>query len=287
MVKRYAELCAETKHALAAEGDMAAPIARELVAFAAERTVEDLLRDQDRYATDRAMERLQTALRDYLNEKPLAYILGEWSFYGLPLFVTEDVLIPRDDSMVCAEMAIEKAKAFAQPRALDLCTGSGCIGLAVAAKVPSARVTLADLSDAALAIAKKNIGRNDLHARVSAVKVDVLQPAPTFLREYDVICANPPYVTRAEMQSLPRSVADYEPHLALFGGEDGLDFYRAICKNFRGVLRVGGWLCMEFGQGQEGGVEAILREYQFENLWFCKDTSHIIRAVAAQKTERN
>ena len=287
MVKRYRELYAETKHVLSAEGEQAAQIARELVAFAAERTVEELLRDQDRYATDRAVERLQDTLRDYQNEKPLAYLLGEWSFYGLPLFVTEDVLIPRDDSAVCASMAIEKAKTFPKPRVLDLCTGSGCIGLAVAAQVKAAFVTLADVSDAALAVAKKNIARNDLQSRVSAVKTDVLAPAPPFLREYDVITANPPYVTRTEMQSLPRSVADYEPHLALDGGEDGLDFYRAICRNYRSVLRSGGWLCMEFGQGQETQVEAILREHQFENLWFCKDTSHIIRAVAAQKTERN
>lgn len=287
MVKRYGELYADTKHALAAEGEQAAPIARELVAFAAERTVEELLRDQDRYATDRAVARLQAALRDYQNDKPLAYILGEWSFYGLPLCVSEDVLIPRDDSEVCASMAIEKARTFPNPRVLDLCTGSGCIGLAIASQTPSARITLADLSDAALAVAKKNIARNNLQARVSAVKVDVLQPAPTFLREYDVITANPPYVTKVEIQTLPRSVADYEPHLALDGGVDGLDFYRAICRNYRGVLRSGGWLCVEFGQGQETRVEAILREYHFENLWFCKDTAHIIRAVAAQKTERN
>ena len=287
MVKRYGELYAETKHALAAEGDQAAQIARELVAFAADRTVEELLRDKDRYATDCAIERWQNALQAYQNDKPLAYILGEWSFCGLPLTVTEDVLIPRDDSEICASMAIEKAKSFEKPRVLDLCTGSGCIGLAIAAQVPSAFVTLADVSDAALSIAKKNITRNNLQSRVSAVKADVLEPAPLFLREYDVISANPPYVTRFQMQTLPRSVADYEPHLALDGGEDGLDFYRAICRNYYSVLRDGGWLCMEFGQGQESDVEAILREHQFKNLWFCNDTAHIIRAVAAQKTERN
>ena len=151
--------------------------------------------------------------------------------------VNKDVLIPRDDTCAVTELAINQALFLEKdPRVLDLCCGSGCIGLAIASRVKDARITLADVSKEALAVAKKNIARNKLGGRMSTFQVDARERAPGFLGKFDMIVSNPPYITAEEMKQLPRSVDDYEPHLALFGGEDGLDFYRAIIENYTAVL---------------------------------------------------
>ena len=284
MVKTYSDLCRETRNRLEpGDGPDAIFRARELVAFASGRTVPELLRDIGVFAPDTVLEKLEELVTVYLAGKPLPYILGEWSFCGLTLRVTPDVLIPRDDTMAVTELAAEKARLTAMPRILDLCTGSGCIGLALASQIGKARVTLADLSEEALRIAKDNIGLTGFKSRVAAVRADALGTPPAFLREYDVLVSNPPYVTEAEMQTLPVSVRDYEPRMALDGGADGLDFYRAVCRNYAPVLRDGGWLCFEFGMGQQDAVAEILTENRFGELEFRRDSSDIIRAVAARK----
>lgn len=287
MVKRYAELCMDARKLLSkTEGEQAAVIARELVACAAEKTVEELLRDLQLYASDCVIKRLGEVLEEYLQGKPLAYILGQWSFYGLPMKVTPDVLIPRDDTMVVTALALDELVGRPAPRVLDLCTGSGCIGIAIACKKPKAKVTMADISDDALRIAKENAATNGLTGKVSIVKADCREPAPAFLGKFDVIVSNPPYITADEMKQLDVSVKDYEPTLALYGGEDGLDFYRCICKNYRDALADGGCLCLEFGMGQESAVEKILIENNFGDLQFSRDTSNIIRAVVARKNRK-
>ena len=168
---------------------------------------------------------------------------------------------------------------------LDLCTGSGCIGLALAHSVESARVTLAEISEPALRVAKQNTANLRLKNRVTAFSVDVLQPAPKFLGQFDLIVSNPPYVTTKEMATLDVSVWAYEPHLALEGGEDGLDFYRAIVKNFNAALRPGGTICFEFGYGQETGVGELLEAAGFTDVMFRKDLRGVTRAVSARKPE--
>ena len=215
--------------------------------------------------------------------EPLAYVLGEWEFYGLPLRVTPDVLIPRDDTCAVAELAIRKALFLEQdPRILDLCCGSGCIGLAIASRVKDAKVTLADLSMEALAIAKENTGLNRLGGRVRCVQADATKKAPAFLGKYDMIVSNPPYVTGAEMQALPHSVRDFEPEMALYGGEDGLDFYRAIVENYTPALKKGGFVCFEFGMGQGDDVCRILEENGYTILERTRDYNDRERAVLAQ-----
>ena len=148
-------------------------------------------------------------------------------------------------------------------------------------------MTLSDVSEKALKIAKKNATDLRLSGRVGCFLVDVLKPADPFLGKFDVIVSNPPYITAQEMTQLQRSVSDYEPHLALFGGEDGLDFYRAIVSNYSCALKPGGLICFEFGQGQDQAVGRILEEQGFHVICFRKDTGDIVRAVLAQKKERN
>ena len=168
------------------------------------------------------------------------------------------------------------------PRILALCTGSGCIGLAVASRVKDARVTLADLSKEALAVAKKNIVRNRLSARVSCIQADATKKPSAFLGKFDMIVSNPPYITAQEMRELPHSVSGFEPHMALYGGDDGLDFYRAIVANYTQALKSGGYLCFEFGMGQGDDVCRILTENQYTILERTRDYNDRERAVIAQ-----
>ncbi|MBQ9967174.1 MAG: peptide chain release factor N(5)-glutamine methyltransferase [Oscillospiraceae bacterium] len=219
--------------------------------------------------------------------EPLAYVLGSWSFYGLDLTVTPDVLIPRDDTMVVTELVLSYASsAGSHPKILDLCTGSGCIGLAVAFDLPQAEVVLCDVSENALRIAKKNVADLSLLDRVICLQADVLQPPAAELGMFDMIVSNPPYITGEEMKELDRSVLDHEPHLALYGGEDGLVFYRAIIDNYSKVLKDGGYLAFEFGLGQDDAVCRLLAENGYDVMETKKDTGDIVRAVIARKKER-
>ena len=284
MVKTYADLYLDARKALLpADGMYAANMARELLCAASGKTPEAILADRALYASEEICAKTEDYVRRHLAGEPIAYILGQWDFYDMTLTVTPDVLIPRDDTMAVAELAVKKTMYLPQnPRVLDLCTGSGCIGLAVARRVKDAKVTLSDVSQAALRVAKRNVTDLHLSARVTCVAVDVTKPAAPFLGQFDLITANPPYITTAEMEGLDPSVKNYEPHLALHGGADGLDFYRAIAKNFRSALRPGGYLALEFGLGQAESVCSILRRAGFEIVELKEDNSGITRAVLAR-----
>ena len=258
-------------------------IARDLVCSFSGLPPEQMLAEIDQPADPLAAEKVRQGVHRLLNEEPLAYVLGEWEFYGLPLYVSPDVLIPRDDTCAVTELAINKSLFLDKdPRILDLCCGSGCIGLAVASRVKDARVTLANISREALAVAKKNIARNKLGGRVSTFQVDARKNAPGFLGKFDLIVSNPPYITAEDMKQLPKSVGDYEPHLALFGGEDGLDFYRCILKNFTSILKPGGFLCFEFGMDMGDSVCALLEENDYTIVQRKRDYNDRERAVLAQ-----
>ena len=285
MVKTYSQLYLDARKALIATEDMqsAGMLARQLLCHVSGKTQEEILANRELYASEEMCHQMDALTARVINGEPLAYILGEWEFYGLPLYVDRNVLIPRDDTCAVATLAIQKALFLSKdPRILDLCTGSGCIGLAIASRVKDARVTLADVSKEALAVAKKNIVRNRLSGRVSCIQADALEKPSAFLGKFDMIVSNPPYITAKEMKELPHSVSDFEPHLALFGGEDGLDFYRSIIKNYTLALKPGGYLCFEFGMGQGDGVCRILEENQYTILERTRDYNDIERAVIAQ-----
>lgn len=285
MVKTYGDLYVRTRDrlTLTESPETAGPMARDLVSTLSGMTQEAFLAERDKPVSEELTARVDMAVDRYLAGEPLPYVLGEWTFYGLNLYVSPDVLIPRDDTCAVAELAIHRGLFLDQnPRILDLCCGSGCIGLAIASRLKDARVTLADLSGPALSVARKNIQRNHMGGRVSCVQVDAMEVPPAFLGKFDMIVSNPPYVTASEMEELPDSVKKYEPHMALFGGTDGLNFYRAITKNFRGLLKPGGFLCYEFGMGQGDAVCAILEENGFTVLERTLDFNERERAVLAQ-----
>ena len=287
MVKKYADLYLDARRALLPkEGQFASNIARELICAASGKTAEQMIADRELYASQEVCELAESFVQRYVKGEPMPYIIGQWDFYDMTLTVTPDVLIPRDDTTVVTELAIKKALFLEQnPRILDLCTGSGCIGLAIAKRVKDARVTLGDISQAALRVARRNAQDLKLAARVKCVPIDAKKPAQEFLGTFDLIVANPPYVTSEEMKTLDPSVRDFETQLALDGGEDGLDFYRAIIQNFTPALRGSGYLCFEFGMGQENAVCALLERGGYEIIELRKDTADITRAVLAQKRE--
>lgn len=214
-----------------------------------------------------------------LDGEPLAYLLGEWDFYGLTFKIDRSVLIPRSDTERLCELVIEQARKRVSPRILDLCCGSGCIGIAAAHQVEDARVTAVDLSEGALHITRENARELGVSGRLMAVSADVMQAPPHGLGQFDIIVSNPPYVTAEEMQRLDRSVADFEPHEALFGGEDGLDFYRAICKRWSELLVPNGRLLFECGWHQAEDVAAIMQENNYADVIIAEDYSSVPRIV--------
>ena len=285
MVKKYSQLYLEARSSFLKQEDQqtASLLARSLLCYVSGKSQEQIIADREMYANQDICAAMEGAVQRVLDGEPLAYVLGEWSFYGMTLYVDQNVLIPRDDTCAVTQLAIKRGLFLEQdPRVLDLCTGSGCIGLAIANRVKDARVTLADVSRDALAVAKKNITRHKLSARVSCVQADVLQPASSFLGKFDMIVSNPPYIPSGEMPDLDSSVKDYEPHLALDGGNDGLDFYRAIVKNYTSALKPGGFLCFEFGMGQGDDVCDILVKNGYTVLERVQDFNERERAVLAQ-----
>lgn len=285
MVEKYSELYLRARRTLLAAEDVqtAGMMARLLLCRASGKTHEQILAARDLYASEEICRSVDEGIQRLQKGEPLAYVLGEWEFYGLNLMVNEKVLIPRDDTCAVTSLAIDHAGTLSQdPRILDLCCGSGCIGLAVASRVKDARVTLADVSQDALQVAKKNTALLKFNSRVSCVSVNALEPAPNFLGKFDMIISNPPYITAEEMKELPDSVKNFEPHLALFGGDDGLDFYRAIAAGYRNALKPGGFLCFEFGMGQGDAVCGILEDNGYTVLERTMDYNERERAVLAQ-----
>lgn len=281
MATTYNNLYLDTRNRLRRAGvTQAQTEAREIVCYAADKTKEQLYRDMSLYASSDLERRVEELVQRRLAGEPVAYIVGEWEFYGLPLDVSRDVLIPRADTEVLAERAILKARAAGEGgRVLDLCAGSGCVGLAVAANAPQCRVVLADLSEGALRLCKQNVRRNSLNARVTCISANALEAPSSVLWDFDVIACNPPYIPTGDIEGLDVSVKEFEPLMALDGGVDGLDFYRIIASKWKSALRLGGTLIFEVGIDQAEAVAQIMTDNGFENIITTEDTGGIQRVV--------
>ena len=280
MAITYNNLYMDIRQELHRAGIQAATLeARELVCFAAGKTREQFVRDGRLYVPQDVEEQARALMRRHLAGEPLAYLLGEWEFYGLPLDISEQVLIPRSDTEVLAGEAIRWLQTQQDARVLDLCAGSGCVGLAVASQVHACRVVLGEKSEAALRICRQNIRRSGLLGRVTPMPADALEPPTRQLGEFDCIVCNPPYIPTQDIETLDVSVRDYEPHMALDGGEDGLEFYRAISENWREALHPGARLYFEVGIGQADSVLRIMRRQGFGELEIVPDTAGIPRVV--------
>ena len=261
MPATYNDLYLDARKALKAAGVEQAQLeARELLCFASGKDRGEFLRDLPLYASDGVEKRFRDLLARRLKGEPVAYIIGEWEFYGLTLDICRDVLIPRPDTETLVERGILYVRDLPDgTRVLDLCAGSGCIGLAIADNCPNTRVFLAEWSEDALRVCRQNIRRCGLTDRVKAEALDALAPPPEAIGLFDCITCNPPYITRGEMETLDRPVKDFEPHLALCGGEDGLDFYRAAAGMWKEVLAENGRIYFEVGIGQADAALRLMR----------------------------
>lgn len=229
-------------------------------------------------APDQNIQMLEKLIRRRLEGEPLQYLLGEWEFYGLPLKVGRGVLIPRQDTETLVDVALEKLGGVEQPETLDLCSGSGCVAIALAHERPDAHVTALELSDKAYAYLIENIALNESPVRpVRGDLMDYVHPVPL-----DLLVSNPPYIPRESIATLQPEVLR-EPRRALDGGVDGLDFYRAIIRLYRPQIKPGGHICMEVGAGQSGRVRAILEREGFLDTGAVRDYGGVERVVFARR----
>lgn len=212
--------------------------------------------------------------------EPLQHLTGTQEFFGLPLRVTREVLIPRPETEHLVEAVIGWARTQSQPRfrILDVGTGSGAIALALAANLPHAEITALDISPAALDIARDNAERTGLAARVRFLQSDLLA-AVSHERPFDVIASNPPYVAETDASTLAPEVREHEPSLALYAGPEGLEIYRRLLPQAQALLRPGGLLAMEIGYGQRDAVTALLAGWH--NVRFVDDYAGIPRVALA------
>ena len=288
MATTYNDLTLDIRRRLRQAGIEAATLeARELVCFAAGKDKARLLRDGALYASPEVEEAAWALARRRLAGEPVAYLIGEWEFYGLPLDISESVLIPRPDTETLAEAAIDWLAQQDGPRVLDLCAGSGCLGLAIASQVKDARVVLGELSDGALRICRQNIRRNGLTGRVTAMQLDALHPPLQRLGDFDCIVSNPPYIPTGDLPGLDPSVRDYEPHMALDGGADGLDFYRGFNDIYPRMLAPGGLLLYEIGEEQGEAVAALLQNAGLERVAILRDVYGQPRNVLGYAPDEN
>ena len=245
MATTYNNLFLDTRARLRKAGIEAGQLeARELICYAADKSREQFYRDMPLYVSGEMERRVEELVQRRLAGEPVAYIVGEWEFYGLPLNISNDVLIPRIDTEVLAERGILRARAAG-----------------------------------ALRVCKQNVRRNELNARVTCLSVNAMEPPASSLWDFDVIVSNPPYIPTGDIEGLDHSVKDYEPHMALDGGADGLDFYRFIAAKWKNAIRLGGSLIFEVGIGQAPDVENILAQNGFEQIQTTADTQGIWRVV--------
>jgi release factor glutamine methyltransferase len=213
------------------------------------------------------------------NGEPIQYITGETEFYGLPFRVTPDVLIPRPETEHLVEKVLALAANFLAPRIVDVGTGSGCIAIALAHKLPHAAVTAIDLSAAALAVAEENAKRNGVAIRF--LEGDLLTPVAD--ERFEIVVSNPPYVPATDRATLAVEVREYEPSLALFAGDDGLEVYRRLIHAAFDALIPGGFVVLEIGCGQSAAITELLARSGFEQIEFVPDLQGISRVACAQR----
>ena len=218
---------------------------------------------------------LTVIIKQRLAHYPLQYIIGKWNFYGHEFFVGPGVLIPRSDTETLMDVCMESLSDKNGADVLDLCAGTGCIGITLAAERKGSHVTLVEKYDEALTYLNKNVEHNGVP--VDVIKGDIFERAASD-KKYDLIVSNPPYITDSDMQNLQPEV-QLEPHTALAGGSDGLDFYRAIIDGYRDSLKPSGIMAFEVGINQAEEVAALLRNAGFSEVQTRPDMNGIERVV--------
>lgn len=234
---------------------------------------------QQKSLTKEEEEQYQSYLERRIKGEPVQYITNKAYLMGYEFYVDENVLIPRYDTEILVAAVLNYIKPGM--RLLDLCTGSGCILISVLKETKDVIGVGSDISKEALEVAKKNAIRHG--CRLKLLQGDLFEPVTGL---YDIIVSNPPYVNRKDMESLEREVGEYEPHLALFGGEDGLDYYKRIIKDSLHYLAEGGRLFLEIAYDQLDKVSDLMKLSGFVDIFSVKDFNHIDRVLYARKGKK-
>ena len=288
MASTYHDLRLDALRGLGAEGSKSRESAEfdswQILQMASGKTRSELVRDGELYPSTELEKQVRDMVRRRSGGEPLAYVLGEWTFRKLDFFVSPEALIPRQETEVLGGLAVSYLESMDRnTRVLDLCAGTGCIGISIAHEVKNCRVVLVDLSDGALDLCRRNIRRHKLTGRVVHLKGDALLPPSPALGQFDVLVCNPPYINTGEIPFLDESVIDYEPHMALDGGRDGLDFYRSVVTQWKQIIRPGGYLIFEVGGNEQANqVGHLMQDAGFRKILITRDLNKIHRVVSGR-----
>ena len=231
------------------------------------------------------LARFDAMLQRRIAHEPIAYIIGHREFYSLEFEVNRDVLIPRPHTETLIDAALAFIAKRPSARVLDIGTGPGSVAIAIAANAPGVEVVATDISDAALTVARRNAARNQVSDRIKFVRADLFEPRDSgpALGQFDIIVSNPPYIVDDEVASLEADVRDFEPHLALKSGQDGLDFFRRIIAQVKAHLLPDSLLALEVGAGQDSAVAEILSGADLHPAGVINDLDGIPRVVTARR----
>ncbi|MFQ9309472.1 MAG: peptide chain release factor N(5)-glutamine methyltransferase [Paraclostridium sordellii] len=237
----------------------------------------------DRKLSDEELKCFNEMINDRLNGRPIAYIVKNREFMALDFYVEEGVLIPRPDTEPLVEEVIELSKGMKDVNIVDIGTGSGAISVSLAKYIKNSYVYSLDISDKALSIGKKNAVNNEVDDKIEFIKSDVFTGIKDRNLKLDIIVSNPPYIKKEDIKTLHTQVKDYEPYIALEGGEDGLDFYRTITEESLKYLKSNGILAFEVGHDQANDVCTIMENHGYKKIYTKKDLQGIDRVVIGFK----
>lgn len=244
----------------------------------------DLYLQFDKPLNQDERERYKTFLRRRVNREPLQYIIGETEFMSLPFKVTPDVLIPRPETEVLVEKVIEQFSKAGNLQILDVGTGSGCIAISIAHRLPESELTAVDVSAKALEVATKNSELNSVADRIAFKELDVVEYSENgFQNSFEVIVSNPPYIALSEWDDLQEEVKEFEPRISLCDEGDGLKFYRILARKTKEWLKNEGWIFLEIGHTQSEAVQEIFNEVGFKTKAVLPDLNGIERVLCFQK----
>ena len=236
----------------------------------------------DEPLTDAVRAQMRELVQRRAKAEPVAYLVGQREFFSLSFRVTRDVLIPRPDTETLVMEVLDATKGATAPRVLDLCTGSGCVAVAVAKNAKAAHVLATDISPAAISVATENVNRHQVADRVTLMESDLFSAIPQD-RKFDVIASNPPYIPSNEIDQLDAEVAKHEPRLALDGGTDGLDLIRRIIDQAPKFATPGAILLIEFTPEQATTLEQLVSaDSRYQDVAIRKDLGHRPRVLSAR-----
>lgn len=253
--------------------------AKMLLAYGLGEKKEYLISHDEQEVEQQVQKNMQSWIQELIQGKPIQYILHEQEFMGLPFYVDENVLIPRADTEILVEEVIKFCEDKEKIEILDMCTGSGAIGISLAKYLKKAQITQADISKEALKVAKKNVIKNKVEENITFIQTDLFTDVEG---KFDVIASNPPYIRSEVVEQLEEQVKN-EPRIALDGGKDGLDYYRILIKQAPLFLKSNGYLVLEIGYDQKKEVETLLRqEGVYEEISCKQDLARRDRVMIAK-----